>query len=160
PVSALIHAATMVTAGVYLIARTHPLFELAPTAADISAGIGALTLVFAASVALVLTDLKRVIAYSTISQIGYMIMGVSIAAYSAGMFHLMTHAFFKALMFMAAGSVISAMAGTQDIDRMSGMRRALPFTYVAFLVAALTLGAFPGLSGFFSQAQVPAFAAQ
>ena len=130
PVSALIHAATMVTAGVYLIARTHPLFELAPTAADISAAIGALTLVFAASVALVVTDLKRIIAYSTISQIGYMIMGVSIAAYSAGMFHLMTHAFFKALMFMAAGSVIAAMAGMQDIDRMSGMRRAMPFTYV------------------------------
>ena len=104
PVSALIHAATMVTAGVYLIARMHPLFELAPTAADISAAIGALTLVFAASVALVVTDLKRIIAYSTISQIGYMVMGVSIAAYSAGMFHLMTHAFFKALMFMAAGS--------------------------------------------------------
>ena len=119
PVSALIHAATMVTAGVYLIARMHPLFELAPTAADISAAIGALTLVFAASVALVVTDLKRIIAYSTISQIGYMIMAVSIAAYGAGMFHLMTHAFFKALMFMAAGSVIAAMAGRQDIDRMS-----------------------------------------
>ena len=121
PVSALIHAATMVTAGVYLIARIHPLFELAPTAADISAAIGALTLVFAASVALVVTDLKRIIAYSTISQIGYMVMGVSIAAYGAGMFHLMTHAFFKALMFMAAGSVIAAMAGKQNIDRMSGL---------------------------------------
>jgi NADH-quinone oxidoreductase subunit L len=160
PVSALIHAATMVTAGVYLIARTHPLFELAPTAADISAAIGAITLIFAASVALVVTDLKRIIAYSTISQIGYMIMAVSIAAYSAGMFHLMTHAFFKALMFMAAGSVISAMAGSQDIDRMSGLRRAIPFTWVAFLVAALALAAFPGMSGYFSKDEILAFAAQ
>jgi NADH-quinone oxidoreductase subunit L len=160
PVSALIHAATMVTAGVYLIARTHPLFELAPTAADISAAIGALTLIFAASVALVVTDLKRIIAYSTISQIGYMVMAVSIAAYSAGMFHLMTHAFFKALMFMAAGSVIAAMAGTQDIDRMSGLRRAMPFTYVAFLIAALALAAFPGMSGYFSKDDILAFAAE
>lgn len=160
PVSALIHAATMVTAGVYLIARAHTLFELAPTAADISAAIGAITLTFAASVALVVTDLKRVIAYSTISQIGYMIMGVSIAAYSAGMFHLMTHAFFKALMFMAAGSVIAAMAGTQDMDRMSGMRRAMPFTYIAFLVAALALAAFPGTSGYFSKDDILAFAAE
>jgi NADH-quinone oxidoreductase subunit L len=160
PVSALIHAATMVTAGVYLIARTHPLFELAPTAADISAAIGALTLLFAASVALVVTDLKRIIAYSTISQIGYMVMGVSIAAYSAGLFHLMTHAFFKALMFMAAGSVIAAMAGEQNIDRISGMRRAMPFTFVAFLVAALALGAFPGFSGYFSKDEILAFAAE
>jgi NADH-quinone oxidoreductase subunit L len=160
PVSALIHAATMVTAGVYLIARMHPLFELAPTAADISAAIGALTIVFAASVALVVTDLKRIIAYSTISQIGYMIMGVSIAAYGASFFHLMTHAFFKALMFMAAGSVIAAMAGQQNIDRMSGLRRAMPFTYVAFLVAALALAAFPGLSGYFSKDEILAFAAE
>ena len=160
PVSALIHAATMVTAGVYLIARTHPLFELAPTAADISAAIGAITLIFAASVALVVTDLKRIIAYSTISQIGYMVMGVSIAAYGAGMFHLMTHAFFKALMFMAAGSVIAAMAGAQDIDRMSGMRRAMPLTYAAFLIAALALGAFPGMSGYFSKDEILSFAAE
>jgi NADH-quinone oxidoreductase subunit L len=160
PVSALIHAATMVTAGVYLIARMHPLFELAPTAADISAAIGALTLVFAASVALVVTDLKRIIAYSTISQIAYMVMAVSIAAYGAGMFHLMTHAFFKALMFMAAGSVIAAMAGTQDIDRMSGLRRAMPFTWVAFVVAALALGAFPGMSGYFSKDEILSFAAE
>ncbi|MBV9309259.1 MAG: NADH-quinone oxidoreductase subunit L, partial [Solirubrobacterales bacterium] len=106
PVSALIHAATMVTAGVYLIARMHPLFEDAPTAADVGAIVGCLTLLLAASVGLVVTDLKRVIAYSTMSQIGYMIMGVSVGAYSAGLFHLMTHAFFKALLFMAAGSVI------------------------------------------------------
>ena len=160
PVSALIHAATMVTAGVYLIARMHPLFELAPTAADIAAGIGALTIVFAASVALVVTDLKRIIAYSTISQIGYMIMGVSIAAYGAGMFHLMTHAFFKALMFMAAGSVIGAMAGRQDIDGMRGLRRALPFTFWTFLIAALALAAFPAFSGYFSKDEILAFAAE
>jgi NADH-quinone oxidoreductase subunit L len=160
PVSALIHAATMVTAGVYLIARTHPLFELAPTAADISAAIGVLTFLFAASVALVVTDLKRIIAYSTISQIGYMIVGVSIAAYSAGLFHLMTHAFFKALMFMGAGSVIAAMGGNQNIDRMSGLRRAMPFTAATFLVAALALGAFPGTSGYFSKDEILAFAAE
>ena len=143
PVSALIHAATMVTAGVYLIARMHPLFELAPTAADIGAIIGCATLLFAGTVALVVTDLKRVIAYSTISQIGYMVMGVSIAAYSAGLFHLMTHAFFKALLFMGAGSVIGAMAGIQDMDRMGGFRRAMPFTFVTFTIGALALAGFP-----------------
>ncbi len=160
PVSALIHAATMVTAGVYLIARTHPLFVLAPTAADIAAFIGLATLIFAATVALAVTDLKRIIAYSTISQIGYMIVGVSIGAYAAGLFHLMTHAFFKALLFMAAGSVISAMAGTQNIDRMGGLRRALPFTSTLLIVGALALAAFPGTSGFFSKDEILVFAAQ
>jgi NADH-quinone oxidoreductase subunit L len=157
PVSALIHAATMVTAGVYLIARMHPLFELAPTAADISAIIGTATLVFAASVALVVTDLKRVIAYSTISQIGYMVLGVSVAAYGAGLFHLMTHAFFKALLFMGAGSVIGAMAGAQNLDRMGGFRRAMPFTFVTFTVGALALAGFPLMSGFFSKDEILAF---
>src|ERR671923_860877 len=159
PVSALIHAATMVTAGVYLIARTHVLFEVAPTAADISAFIGFATLFFAATVALAVTDLKRIIAYSTISQIGYMVVGVSIGAYGAGLFHLMTHAFFKALLFMAAGSAISAMAGTQNIDRMGGLRRALPFTSSMMIVGALALAAFPGTSGFFSKDEILAFAA-
>jgi NADH-quinone oxidoreductase subunit L len=159
PVSALIHAATMVTAGVYLIARTHPFFELAPTAADIAAFTGLATLIFAATVALVVTDLKRIIAYSTISQIGYMVVGVSIGAYSAGLFHLMTHAFFKALLFMAAGSVIAAMAARQDIDRMSGFRRALPFTSLLLLVGALALAGFPGTSGFFSKDEILVFAA-
>jgi NADH-quinone oxidoreductase subunit L len=159
PVSALIHAATMVTAGVYLIARMHPLFELAPTAADISAFIGLATLIFAASVALVVTDLKRIIAYSTISQIGYMVVGVSIGAYAAGMFQLMSHAFYKALLFMAAGSVIAAMAGTQDIDRMRGFRRALPFTSLALLVGALALAGFPLTAGFFSKDDILASAA-
>jgi NADH-quinone oxidoreductase subunit L len=159
PVSALIHAATMVTAGVYLIARMHPFFELAPTAADISAFIGLATLLFAATVALVVTDLKRIIAYSTISQIGYMIVGVSIGAYAAGMFQLMAHAFYKALLFMAAGSIISAMAGTQNIDRMRGMRKALPFTSVALLCGALALAAFPLTSGFFSKDDILSSAA-
>jgi NADH-quinone oxidoreductase subunit L len=158
PVSALIHAATMVTAGVYLIARAHPLFELAPTAADIAAWIGLATLIFAATVALAVTDLKRIIAYSTISQIGYMIVAVSIGAYAAGLFHLMTHAFFKALLFMAAGSIIGAMAGRQDIDRMSGFRRAMPFTSLALIVGALALAGFPGMSGFFSKDEIIGFA--
>ena len=157
PVSALIHAATMVTAGVYLIARTYQLFELAPTAADIGAAIGCATLLFAGTVALAVTDLKRVIAYSTISQIGYMVMGVSIAAYSAGLFHLMTHAFFKALLFMGAGSIIGAMAGIQDMDRMGGFRRAMPFTFVTFTVGALALAGFPLTSGWFSKDEIIAF---
>ena len=157
PVSSLIHAATMVTAGVYLIARTHPLFELAPLAADISAVVGTATLVFAATVAVVATDLKRVIAYSTMSQIGYMILGVSVAAYGAGLFHLMTHAFFKALLFMGAGSVIAAMAGNQSLDRMGGFRKSMPFTFVTFTVGALALAGFPLFSGFFSKDEILAF---
>ena len=157
PVSALIHAATMVTAGVYLIARCHPLFELAPAAADVGAIVGTATLIFAASVAMVATDLKRVIAYSTMSQIGYMVLGVSVAAYGAGLFHLMTHAFFKALLFMGAGSVIGAMGGLQSIDRMGGFRRAMPFTFVTFTVGALALAAFPLTSGFFSKDEILAY---
>ena len=160
PVSALIHAATMVTAGVYLIARMFPLFELAPTAADIAAFVGLATVIVAASIALVVTDLKRIIAYSTMSQIGYMVVGVSIGAYAAGIFHLMTHAFFKALLFMAAGSVIAAMANRQNIDLMGGFRRALPFTSVLLLFGALALAGFPGLSGFFSKDEILVFAAE
>jgi NADH-quinone oxidoreductase subunit L len=159
PVSALIHAATMVTAGVYLIARAYPLFEIAPTAADVAAFTGLATLIFAASVALVVTDLKRIIAYSTISQIGYMVVGVSIGGYAAGLFHLMTHAFFKALLFMAAGSIIAAMAGRQDIDRMSGFRRALPFTGPLLAVGALSLAGFAGTAGWFSKDEILVFAA-
>jgi NADH-quinone oxidoreductase subunit L len=151
PVSALIHAATMVTAGVYLIARMHPLFEIATTAADVGAIIGCLTLLIAASIAIVQTDLKRVIAYSTMSQIGYMVMAVSIGAYAAGMFHLMTHAFFKALLFMAAGSIISAMGGEQSLDRMSGFRKAMPFTFVCFIVGGLALSGMPPFSGWLSK---------
>jgi NADH-quinone oxidoreductase subunit L len=160
PVSALIHAATMVTAGVYLIARMHPLFELAPTAADIAAFIGLATLIFAASCALAVTDLKRIIAYSTMSQIGYMVVGVSIGAYAGGLFHLMTHAFFKALLFMGAGSVIGAMAGTQDIDRMGGFRRSLPLTSALLAIGAFALAGMPPFSGWLSKDEILVFAAQ
>jgi len=151
PVSALIHAATMVTAGVYLIARFHTLFELAPAAADVGAIVGALTLLVAGTIGLVVTDLKRVIAYSTMSQIGYMVMAVSAGAYVAGLFHLMTHAFFKALLFMAAGSVISAMGGEQNLDRMGGFKKAMPFTYGCFIIGGLALAGVPPFSGFFSK---------
>jgi NADH-quinone oxidoreductase subunit L len=154
PVSALIHAATMVTAGVYLIARMHVLFELAPAAQDAGAAIGALTLLIAATIALAQTDIKRVIAYSTMSQIGYMIMGVSVGAYAAGMFHLMTHAFFKALLFMGAGSIIGAMAGEQSLQKMSGFRKAMPFTFACFLIGGLALSGIPPFSGFFSKDEI------
>ncbi len=154
PVSALIHAATMVTAGVYLIARMHPLFELAPTAADIGAIVGCLTLLVAGTIALAVTDLKRVIAYSTMSQIGYMVMAVSAGAYAAGLFHLMTHAFFKALLFMAAGSVIAAMAGQQDLDKMGGFKRAMPLTYGCMVIGGLALAGIPPFSGFFSKDEI------
>jgi len=157
PVSALIHAATMVTAGVYLVARMHPFFEQAPAAADVGAILGATTLVVAATIALVVTDLKRVIAYSTMSQIGYMIMAVCSAAYAAGLFHLMTHAFFKALLFMAAGSVIAAMAGEQNLDRMGGFRRAMPFTFACMAIGGLALSGFPLFSGFFSKDEIIAY---
>jgi NADH-quinone oxidoreductase subunit L len=157
PVSALIHAATMVTAGVYLIARFHPLYELAPTAAKITAGVACATLFYAATCALAITDFKRVIAYSTISQIGYMILGVSTGAYIGGLFHLMTHAFFKALLFMGAGSVIGAMAGIQDLDRMGGFKKSMRFTYITFVIGALALASFPPLSGWFSKDEILGF---
>ena len=151
PVSALIHAATMVTAGVYLIVRTHPLFELAPHVQDLAAGLGALTIVMAGLIALVQTDIKRVIAYSTMSQIGYMFLGAGIGAYASAMFHLMTHAFFKALLFLAAGIVIHALAGEQDIRKMGGLRRLMPWTWAAMLIGGLALTGIPPLSGFFSK---------
>jgi NADH-quinone oxidoreductase subunit L len=154
PVSALIHAATMVTAGVYLIARMHPLFELAPAAQDVGATVGAATLLVAGTIALTQTDIKRVIAYSTMSQIGYMIMGVSVGAYAAGLFHLMTHAFFKALLFMAAGSIIGAMGGEQSLEKMRGFRKALPFTYGCFIIGGLALSGIPPFSGFFSKDEI------
>ena len=151
PVSALIHAATMVVAGVYLIFRTAPVFEAAPEVQDTAAILGALTLVAAGLIALVQTDIKRVIAYSTMSQIGYMFLAVGIGAYATGMFHLLTHAFFKALLFLAAGILIHALAGEQDLRKMGGLRRLMPFTYVAFLVGALALVGVPPFSGFFSK---------
>jgi NADH-quinone oxidoreductase subunit L len=159
PVSALIHAATMVTAGVYLIARMWPLFEQSESAAAVGAIIGCLTLFVSATIGLVVTDLKRIIAYSTMSQIGYMIMAVSSGAYVAGIFHFYTHAFFKALLFMAAGSVIAAMAGVQNIDRMRGFRGAMPFTFVCFVLGGLSLAGVPPFAGFFSKDEVLAYVA-
>jgi NADH-quinone oxidoreductase subunit L len=157
PVSALIHAATMVTAGVYLIARMWPLFEITPAAAAVGACIGAATLLIAATIALTQTDLKRVIAYSTMSQIGYMVMAVSCGADGAGLLHRMKHAFFKALLFMAAGSVIAAMAGTQNLDRMGGFRKAMPFTFGCFVIGGLALAGVPPFSGFFSKDEILAY---
>jgi NADH-quinone oxidoreductase subunit L len=159
PVSALIHAATMVTAGVYLIARTYPIFEQARTIELLAAGTGALTLLVAGLIALVQTDIKRVIAYSTMSQIGYMFLGAGVGAYANGMFHLLTHAFFKALLFMTAGLAIHALAGEQDIRRMRGIGRLMPFTKWCFLAGALALVGIPPFSGFFSKDSIVASAA-
>jgi NADH-quinone oxidoreductase subunit L len=151
PVSALIHAATMVVAGAFMLVRLYPIFEAAPEILDLAAGIGALTLLFAGLVALVQTDIKRVIAYSTMSQIGYMFLGAGLTSYGDSMFHLMTHAFFKALLFLAAGIVIHALVGEQDIRKMGGLARMLPKTWVAMLVGALALSAIPPFAGFFSK---------
>jgi NADH-quinone oxidoreductase subunit L len=151
PVSALIHAATMVTAGVYMLVRLHPIFEAAPEVQDLAAGIGAVTLLVAGLIALVQVDIKRVIAYSTMSQIGYMFFGAGLGAYAGGMFHLMTHAFFKAVLFLAAGIVIHALLGEQDMRNMGGLRRYLPGTRIAFLIGALALAGMPPMSGYFSK---------
>jgi NADH-quinone oxidoreductase subunit L len=158
PVSALIHAATMVVAGVYLLVRLSPIFEEAAGVQDLAAGLGALTLLVAGLVALVQTDIKRVIAYSTMSQIGYMFVGAGIGAYASGMFHLMTHAFFKALLFLAAGIVIHALSGEQDMRKMGGLRGYLPRTWLAMLVGALALSAIPPFAGFFSKDSILASA--
>ena len=151
PVSALIHAATMVTAGVYLLVRTAPIFEAAPHIQELAAGLGAATLLLAGLIALVQVDIKRVIAYSTMSQIGYMFLAAGLGAYANAMFHLMTHAFFKALLFLAAGIVIHALIGEQDMRKMGGLRQFLPRTYWAFVIGALALTGIPPLSGFFSK---------
>jgi NADH-quinone oxidoreductase subunit L len=158
PVSALIHAATMVTAGVYLIVRTHALFELAPKIEDLAAGLGAATLVMAGLIALVQTDIKRVIAYSTMSQIGYMFLGAGLGAYSSAMFLLMVHAFFKALLFLGAGIVIHSLAGEQDMRKMGGLRRLMPWTAVAMLIGGLALVGVPPFAGFFAKDAVLAAA--
>jgi NADH-quinone oxidoreductase subunit L len=158
PVSALIHAATMVTAGVYLIARLHPVFEQADFVQNLAAGLGAATLLVAGLIALVQVDIKRVIAYSTMSQIGYMFVGVGIGAYANGMFHLMTHAFFKALLFLGAGIVIHALAGEQDMRRMGGLKELMPRTWIAMLIGGLALAGMPPLSGFFSKDSILASA--
>jgi NADH-quinone oxidoreductase subunit L len=160
PVSALIHAATMVTAGVYLIVRCHPLFENAWAVQDLAAGLGAATLVMAGLVALVQTDIKRVIAYSTMSQIGYMFVGAGIGAYPNAIFHLMTHAFFKALLFLGAGIAIHAVVGEQDIRKLAGVGRLMPFTRAVFLAGSLALvGIFP-FAGFFSKDSILSAALQ
>ena len=151
PVSALIHAATMVTAGVFMVARLSPLFELAPYAQSFVIFIGATTAIFAATVGLVQNDIKRIIAYSTCSQLGYMFVAMGVGAYSVGMFHLFTHAFFKALLFLGSGSVILAMHHEQDIRHMGGLWRKIPFTYGVMLVGTLALTGFPFTAGYFSK---------
>ncbi len=154
PVSALIHAATMVTAGVFMIARCNPIFGLSEKALMVVAITGAVTSLFAATIALVQNDIKRVIAYSTISQLGYMFVACGVGAYAAGIFHLYTHAFFKALLFLGAGSVMHAMGGVLDIQKMGGLRKYMPWTYWTFLLASLSISGVPGFAGFFSKDEI------
>ncbi|RPJ49387.1 MAG: NADH-quinone oxidoreductase subunit L [Candidatus Latescibacterota bacterium] len=154
PVSALIHAATMVTAGVYMIARMHFLYTLAPAALAVVAIVGAATALFAATIGIAQTDIKKVLAYSTVSQLGYMMIGVGVGAYAAGIFHLMTHAFFKACLFLSAGSVIHAMGGEQDIRKMGGLRKKMPLTFLSMFLATLAIAGIPGFSGFFSKDEI------
>jgi NADH-quinone oxidoreductase subunit L len=154
PVSALIHAATMVTAGVYMVARCHKLFEMAPLSLEVVAWVGGLTALFAATIGLAQTDIKRVLAYSTISQLGYMFVGVGVGAYAAGIFHLMTHAFFKALLFLGAGSVIHGLHGEQDLRKMGGIAPRMLVTTVTFLVGAVGLAGLPPFAGFFSKDEI------
>jgi NADH-quinone oxidoreductase subunit L len=154
PVSALIHAATMVTAGVYVIARSAPIYEFTPFASTVVASVGALTAIWAASIALAQRDIKKVLAYSTISQLGFMFLAVGATAYIAGIFHLMTHAFFKALLFLGAGSVIHAMSDEQDMHRMGGLFRKMPVTAVTMAVGALALAGIPPLAGFWSKDEI------
>jgi len=151
PVSALIHAATMVTAGVFLIIRSGPLFEGSPLALTVVTILGALTAFFAATVGVVQNDLKKVIAYSTCSQLGYMTMVCGISNYSTSLFHLMNHAFFKALLFLSAGSVIHAVSDEQDMRKMGGLIKSIPLTYTMILIGSLSLMGFPYLTGFYSK---------
>ena len=154
PVSALIHAATMVTAGVFLVARCNPIFALSPFALNLITVLGAMTALFAATIALVQTDIKRVVAYSTVSQLAYMFIGCGVGAYSAGVFHLFTHAFFKALLFLGCGSVILGMHHEQDVRSMGGLKPYMPITYWTFLLASLSISGVPGLAGFFSKDEI------
>jgi NADH-quinone oxidoreductase subunit L len=154
PISALIHAATMVTAGVFLVARLNPIFSLSPMAMDVVAWVGGLTALFAATIALTQFDIKRIVAYSTVSQLGYMIMACGLGAYTAGMFHLLTHGAFKALLFLGCGSVIHALGGEQDLRRMGALRWAMPITYWTFLAGAIALAGLPPFAGFFSKDEI------
>ena len=154
PVSALIHAATMVTAGVYMVARSHAIFLNAPTAMEVVGIVGCATALFAATIGLVQTDIKKVLAYSTVSQLGYMFLACGVGAFSAGIFHLMTHAFFKGLLFLAAGSVIHAIGGEQDMRRMGGLRKKIPVTFWTMFMATLAIAGAPGFSGFFSKDEI------
>src|SRR5246127_5090858 len=154
PVSALIHAATMVTAGVYMVARSNALFMLAPTSMKTVAIVGALTAIFAASIGLVQNDIKRVLAYSTVSQLGYMFLALGVGAFAAGVFHVFTHAFFKALLFLGAGSVIHAMSGEQDMRNMGDLHRRIPVTFRTMFIATLAIAGIPGLAGFFSKDEI------
>src|SRR5437773_5442155 len=154
PVSALIHAATMVTAGIYMVARCHVLFLLAPVSLETVAIVGAATAVFAATIGLVQNDIKRVLAYSTVSQLGYMFFACGVGAFGAGVFHLMTHAFFKALLFLGAGSVIHALSDEQDLRRMGGLAPRLPWTHATMLIATLGIAGIPPLAGFFSKDEI------
>jgi NADH-quinone oxidoreductase subunit L len=154
PVSALIHAATMVTAGVYMVSRSHVIFERAPIALTVVAIIGTLTAFFAATIGVVQTDIKKVLAYSTVSQLGYMFMACGVGAFSAGIFHLMTHAFFKGLLFLAAGSVIHAVGGEQDMRKMGGLRTKIPWTFWSMTAGTLAIAGIPGLAGFFSKDEI------
>jgi NADH-quinone oxidoreductase subunit L len=151
PISALIHAATMVTAGIFMVARMSPLFELSESALSFVIVVGAITAFFMALIAIVQTDIKRVVAYSTLSQLGYMTVALGASAYSAAMFHLMTHAFFKAVLFLAAGSVIIAMHHEQDMRRMGGLKKAMPWTYWTLLIGAIASAGIPPLAGFYSK---------
>jgi len=154
PISALIHAATMVTAGVFLVARLNPLFNLSPVAMDVVAWTGAATAIFAATIALTQNDIKRIVAYSTVSQLGYMMMACGLGAYTAGIFHLLTHGAFKALLFLGCGSVIHALSGEQDLRRMGGLKSAMPITYWTFLAGAIALAGIPPFAGFFSKDEI------
>ena len=154
PVSALIHAATMVTAGVYMVARSHAIFLNAPLAMQVVGVIGCATALFAATIGLVQTDIKKVLAYSTVSQLGYMFLACGVGAFGAGIFHLMTHAFFKGLLFLAAGSVIHAMGGEQDMRKMGGLRKKIPITFWTMFMATLAIAGAPGFSGFFSKDEI------
>ncbi len=154
PVSALIHAATMVTAGVYMVARSHLIFDHAPNALTVVAIVGTLTALFAATIGIAQTDIKKVLAYSTVSQLGYMFMACGVAAYSAGIFHLMTHAFFKGLLFLAAGSVIHAVGGEQDMRKMGGLKQYIPWTFLTMSVATFAIAGFWPLAGFFSKDEI------